>query len=362
MSSAAGFQPNWASPPGETILKILERKGFSKEFFAKQVDLSLGAIGELIIGKHKINPELASKLEVTLGPSSDFWISREAQYRADVQWLLNEGATQENVEWLKDIPFKDMIKFGWIEERENKEDIATACLDFFEIKNLESWYEDYLEKLKCVAFRTSYSFESDSAAVATWLRKGEIEGKKIECKNWNAQKFKSALENIRQLSRIKDPNVFIPQLQNLCSDCGVAVVIVRAPKGCRASGATYFLKPNKAIVQLSFRYKSDDHFWFTFFHEAGHLLLHSNQEIFLEGSSVVTTKEEEEANEFSGNILIPEQYQNELYGMGSYTFKQVMRYARRIGVSPGIVVGQLQHRRIIEKSRLNFLKVRYSWE
>jgi Zn-dependent peptidase ImmA (M78 family) len=141
---------------------------------------------------------------------------------------------------------------------------------------------------------------------------------------------------------------------------GVAVVVARAPRRCGVSGAARFVDNEKALVQLSFRYRSDDHFWFTLFHELGHLILHGRDAFFLEGKGLIDTSEEEEANEFSSRLLIPEESVQELISLGS-NFRKVVRFAKRIGVSPGIVVGQLQYRRLLPHNYLNKLKVRYVW-
>ncbi|MBP7722473.1 MAG: ImmA/IrrE family metallo-endopeptidase [Alphaproteobacteria bacterium] len=361
MSSAVGFQPNWASPPGETITKILGRKDLTIATFAKKIGYSIATVNELLEGKLKINSEIAEKLEVTLGPSSEFWIARENQYRSDIDWLDKEGNQEEGIEWLKDIPFKDMINFGWIKSSSNKKEIAAKCLNFFNVPDVRAWYETYDASLKLVAFRTSYTFESQIASVAAWLRQGEIEGQRIKCKNWNPEKFRENLAIIRVLTRKKNPAIFIPELQKLCAEAGVAVVIVRAPKGCRASGATRFLSKDKGLIQLSFRYRSDDHFWFTFFHEAGHLLLHSQSDIFLESAVTASNKEEDEANNFATDILVPNEHIAELYTLSANSYKKVMRFAKRIGISHGIVVGQLQHRNIIQANQLNYLKTRFKW-
>ncbi len=162
------------------------------------------------------------------------------------------------------------------------------------------------------------------------------------------------------LTRKRDPKLFIPELKRRCAECGVAVVIVRAPTGCRASGATRFLSRDKALLLLSFRYLSDDHFWFTFFHEAGHLLLHGKSALFLEGPNMLSTKEEEEASGFAARTLIPSEFRPGLLDLG-VDGRQVIRFARLVGVSPGVVVGQLQYLRRLSPRQLNNLKTRFRW-
>ena len=197
-------------------------------------------------------------------------------------------------------------------------------------------------------------------AVAAWLRRGEIEGNSIECYPWSAAKFADAILQIRSLTREKKPDVFIPELKKRCAKCGVAIVIIRTPKGCSAGGASLFLAPYKALIILSLRYLSDDHFWYTFFHEAAHLILHGKKDLFVDGDGVLPSKEEEEANEFATEILIPTKFLNQLSKLGT-NGREVVRFAKKVGVSPGIIVGQLQHRGRIGYHQLNNLKIRYTW-
>jgi Zn-dependent peptidase ImmA (M78 family) len=137
-------------------------------------------------------------------------------------------------------------------------------------------------------------------------------------------------------------------------------VVLRAPKKCRASGASRFLSPGRPLLMLSFRYLSDDHLWFTFFHEAGHLLLHADRCLFLEGDDRLTTAEEEEANAFAANTLIPPEHQPEMLRLRAEGIP-VVRFAKKVGIAPGIVVGQLQHLKRIGNHQLNNLKRRYQW-
>ena len=128
-----------------------------------------------------------------------------------------------------------------------------------------------------------------------------------------------------------------------------------------ASGATLFLSDKRALLLLSFRYLSDDQFWFTFFHEAAHLILHSKESIFLEGATTMATKEEVEASDFAAKVLVPPEFDSAMMALPAHAIP-VMRFAKKLGVSPGIVVGQLQHRRRLRREQLNNLKRRFSWE
>lgn len=360
MTENFAFQPDWASPPGDTISDFLHEKHISISEFTQRMGYSFEFITKLLQGEKSVDKEVARKLELTLGSSIAFWLNRESQYRENLIHLKEEADLRR--EWIKQFPITSMTKLGWISPFSNKEQRESACLDFFGVSRIKEWHDTYANYIEATAFRTSKSFDSEAGAVIAWLRQGEIQSDLIVCDPWNGEKLTEILHEVRSLTREKNPEVFIPEAQILFAKCGVALVIVPAPNGCRASGATYFTSPEKALVLLSFRYLSDDHFWFSLFHEVGHLLLHTHKRMFLENLDVQVNKEEVEANKFSAEILVPPEYEPELKSLHKNNWRQIIRFAKSIGVSPGIIVGQLQHLELVKHKDLNSLKIRYRWK
>ena len=369
MSSCDEFRPDWVSAPGDTIVDILRQRHLSVGEFAGMMGLSADDTDYLLSGRSSITMMDARKLFEVVGASVEFWMHRDFLYRQDIERVFGT-----ETEWIAELPLGDMIKFGWLRSVPHPTEELKACLDFFDVSGVLEWHQKYEPLQTMTAFRTSRSFDNRPASVAAWLRQGELEAEGIECDRWNPESFLESLEYLRPLTQQKNPKRFIPELQEKCAANGVAVVIVRSPAGCRASGATRFVNPSKAILQLSFRYLTDDQFWFTFFHEAGHLVLHGNQRLFssvlgearpwiLEGLSAsgASDVEEEEANQFAASTLIPAAFELQLMALGANR-RDILRFAHRSGVSPGVVVGQLQHRGRITFEQMNSLKRRYVWE
>jgi HTH-type transcriptional regulator/antitoxin HigA len=329
MNALDSFSPDWVSPPGETISDILEKRKIHLDVFAEEIGCSASNAAAIIKGRVEITIDLAQQLATALGPSASFWMTRESQYRTDLARLSPDSA--------KTVAANQGIHLsrGLVRRAATPPPMA--------------------------AFRTSPSFESQPAAVAVWLREGEQKSTALNCMPWKPEVFRSELPSLRSMTRIKDPRIFLPDLRERCRACGVAVVVARTPSGCRASGATRFLSPQKAMILLSFRYLSDDQFWFTFFHEAGHLLLHNIHSLFLEGVAAVSEEDEREANTFSERILIPDSYQTSFSSL-ILGARSIVAFAKELGISPGIVVGQLQHFGRIKRSHFNGLKVRFDWD
>ena len=353
MSNTERFRSDWLSPPGETIADILLEKMLGPEDLAAALGQPTQAAHDLLHGRTTITLAVARSLVPLLGGSIEFWMTRDLQYRDD---LLERDKTA--AAWLARLPLKDMTNFGWLGRISHPAQRIEACLNFFGVSSLREWETTYETLYGYTTFRTSWSFKSTPEAVAAWLRQGERQGTREDCAPWDPVAFHLALPEIRKLTKIRDPRVFLPKLQRYCATKGVVVSVVRAPAGCRASGATRFLSTGRAQVLLSFRYLTDDQFWFTFFHEAGHLILHQDQPLFLEGIGDESTEQETQANDFAARTLIPDE--QALLSLHP-TWRSVTRFAVKAGVSPGIVVGQLQYRGRLPQDHLNRLKRRYRW-
>lgn len=360
MNTLDSNSPNWVSPPGDTISDILGERDISFLDFKSLINLSELNTKQLLDGKLRINSALAERLAIVLGASQSFWLEREKQY-CEALARINQDLEHNKKYWLSSLPIKEMVKLGWLPKAISQFQEFIYCLDFFGVDSLDEWKNAYQNKHSTVAFKTSQHFISVQGALDAWIRQGELLSERIECNSWDKNLFISILPWIRNLTREKSPSVFVPKLQEACASCGVAVVIVRAPTGCKASGATKFVRDDKAMIIMSFRHLSDDHFWFTFFHEAGHLILHDSNLIFIDDESIdIDEKVEREANDFSKYLLIPREYDRKLYEIAN-DGRLVLRFAREIGISPGIVVGQLQKKNIIPYSHLNRLKTRFEW-
>jgi Zn-dependent peptidase ImmA (M78 family)/plasmid maintenance system antidote protein VapI len=355
MNPRKSFQPDWVSPPGATIGELLAMRQLDLLSFANQIHESEENVRALLDGRFPITLKTARQLSSCLGGSVEFWMCREAHYREDFDRVYGGQA-----DWLNELPIADMTKLRWIPASSKPSETVEACLRFFEVSSVPAWRNSYTKLLAQTALKTSRTYRNDPGALAAWLRQGEIEAHRLCCGPWNAEGFRCALDLARKLTREKDPARFLPKLERICAKHGVAFVILRAPKGMRANGATRFVSRDRALMMLSFRYLSDDHFWFSFFHEAGHLLLHGEREIFIEGLDSADSQAEAEANDFAAKILIPRESENALSDLPLQA-RAIIRFAKEIGVSPGVVVGQLHHRGLLPHRQMNHLRRRYAW-
>jgi len=356
MSNSSVFCPDWKSSPGETIIELMEQHELSTEDLADQIGLSVASVVCLLNGELAIDQQIAIGLEASLGPSKAFWLKRQSDFYP-VEEIIEPT---DEAGWLKRLPVTDMIKFGWIEGNKKAFERIEACREFFDLEALTQ-----LEDLLCrpeygAAYRTSQAIKSNPCSTLCWLRQGEILANQFEVSSWNASKLNECIPTLRRLTWQKRPGMFLPEIRTLLADAGVHFILLQAPKGCAASGATWVTSSDKIIIQMSCRYLSDDHFWFTLFHEIGHLLFHKSYLPIFEMSRNETDALEAEANLFAAQTIIPFENVEELQTLQK-SKTEIIRFARKIGVAPGLVVGQMQHNCLIGFNQMNHLKRRFKW-
>ena len=353
------YQPDLVTAPGETLLEILEDRDMSQAELAERMGRPKKTINEIIKAKASITPETAIQLSRVLGTSSTFWMNLESNYRSHLAEKEDLERIQGEYDWLRRFPVPKLMELGWISKTQDKTQQVRNLLSFFAVASKDQWSHVY--ELPQASFRRSTSFESDSGALSCWLRRGALLAEQAHCSPFSRTRFRSVIHSARSLSQ-EPIDVAVPKLAAMCAEAGVALVFVRQLPKVPVSGATYWVSQNLAVIQLTFRYKTDDHLWFTFFHEAGHILLHGKKQIFLEGDDEKRLgEEEEEANRFAADTLIPPAQLKRLLRSKPISKAKIVHFASSIGVSPGIVVGRLQHEGELSHTHLNALKAKYDW-
>jgi HTH-type transcriptional regulator / antitoxin HigA len=348
------FSPDYIPPPGETIADLLEEHEMTQTELANRLGVSLKHLNQVVRGGASVSAELALGLERVFSVPADFWLTREAIFRAYEARLVEEPDLKKALGWAERFPIKELQKRELLPRGIHDEELVAALLNFLGIASPKQWSSP------AVAYRKSQRFESDEYALATWLRIGDIEAKDINCNPFNADKFRDALEQARGLTRLS-PAVWQEKLVALCAEAGVAVVIVEHFKASRVNGATRWLSPGKALIQLSIRYRWEDIFWFTFFHEAGHVLLHQKKEVFVEPEKRLKEDSvdpkllelENEANRFAAKMLVPARFESRLPTM---QINEIPTFAEHLGIAPAIVVGRLQHDGFLRYNQGNHLR------
>ncbi|MGQ3013301.1 MAG: ImmA/IrrE family metallo-endopeptidase [Flavobacteriales bacterium] len=342
MATTLQIAKSLLSPPGDTIQEHIDFIGMSQAELAERMGRPKEKINDIIKGREPITTATAFQLENVLGILADFWLNRESTYRKELYELQLQEDREEERDWLNAFPVNEMRKLGWLPDTREKHVLTDRLLKFFSVASKDEWERIYIGEEVSVAFRISLAHTQSPHAVSAWLRRGEIQAKELETAEFDKKKFKEALAEIKELAFAMPPD-FPRQLQQICAGCGVAVVFTQNLPKAPISGATRWVY-NKPLIQLSGRFKTNDHFWFTFFHEAAHILLHGKKDIFLENVKGTETDQakEEEADAFAAKILLAESELKEIIDALPLTEEEIYDYAEKFRTPAGIIVGRLQ--------------------
>lgn len=355
-------------PPGEFLEEVIDDLGMGKEELAKRMNRPPAKLSAIFSGIKAITPDTALQLEKVTGVSAHIWIGLESEYRLTLARLQEKKELEKlktETPLVSKFCYKELSALGYLESKTKPTDRVDQLQKFLGVTSLSN-----LDNLKRYQpfFKQNISKKNkvSSEAIISWLRIGEIEAYKIDTKLFDANKLYDLIPLLRKMTTLP-PEKFQKETVDKFSDAGVALVIVpHLPKTC-AHGATFWLNKNKAVLMITIRGRWADMFWFSLFHEIGHLLLHNKQEVYIEsdptsGVDFVLKKLEDESNNFASGNLISSSAYAAFKKQGSFYKQNITQFAAKINIHPGIVVGRLQHDGEIPLSWNNDLRERYTWK
>ncbi|PSL25709.1 HigA family addiction module antitoxin [Dyadobacter jiangsuensis] len=346
------------SKPGDTIVETLEYYKMSQAELAQRMGKTPSKINDIISGKEPITVTTALQLEKVLGIDAQFWLNRETLYREKLSRIVQEQTLDEYKGWLNFQPLRELKKYGYLKSEKADASMIEECLKFYGVASTNQWQSMYVDQYASTNFRKSSAHSAELASMAAWLRIGEIEMQKLTLPAYDKDAFKQALLEIRKL--VKDhPENYASQLQQVCHSVGVGVVFTISIPKAPISGAVRWLRGNP-LIQLTDRHKSNDHFWFTFYHESSHILLHGKKDVFIEDFEGVSldNQKEEEADALANKLIFLEDIVPDF--TGKITESEVRRVARKVNTHPAMVIGRLQHLGLVSYSFGNSLKIKVS--
>lgn len=337
-----------ATPPGDTIREQLEDRSMSQKEFAARMDMSEKHISRLINGDVQLTPDVAMRLEMVLGLPASFWMKLESIYREKLIRVQAENEMDEDLALIRKYPYAEMAKNGWVEETRVSIERVLNIRKFFEVVRLGLAFQNVPQ----IACRKLGEGEKSDYALVAWAQKAKIEARSIETRPINIEKLVDYLPAIRRMTT-QDPSVFCPKLVEGLKECGIALVFLPHIGGSFLHGATFYDK-SKIVIGMTVRGKDADKFWFSLFHELGHIILGHISQV-----NGTTEEDEGEANAFARNKLIPEEKFQQFVTSHRLDVDSITSFANEIEIDKGIVVGRLQKEGYIPFSTFNYLKTKY---
>jgi len=337
-----------AIPPGETIKDSLEYEKMTQKELALRLGMSEKHLVSILSGKSPVTAEVAQKLEKIIGGSAQFWLNTENSYQLSKLRLEDAKKKRGEVKKAKKFTcYGEIAKAGFVKASRKWEEKTEELLRFFKLPDFDNIYSLFPE----VTYRNADD-DIQKESLISWLRCGDILAEKQELQKYDRKKLESFIPRFKELTSCSGE--FDKTLKDLCAEAGVAVVFVPYFKNTKVNGATRWIRKNKnPLIQLNTKGASSDIFWFTFFHELGHVLLHGKTERFLESANIVNidSTKEKEADNFAEETLISRKEFEEFSERFTITSENIRINSKKWNIHPSIVRGRLAKKGIIKYSQ-----------
>ncbi|WP_235028444.1 HigA family addiction module antitoxin [Caballeronia choica] len=331
-------------PPGEFLKEELDARGWSQVELAEIIGRPSRVISEILAGKRAITPETAVALGDAFSTGAEFWMNLESQYQLS-RVRSEPNAVTRRAKLYSLYPVRDMIKRGWIESSSNLDLLESQFLDYFGVSSF-----DDTPKFAHAARKASY--ENVSTAQVAWLiRAGKI-ARALSADKFSQSRLSKAMGELRGCLELVDSVHAVPAI---LAKAGVRMVIVEALSGSKIDGACFWLNKEAPVVALALRFDRVDNFWHTLLHELDHVAHGEGQatpivEVDMLGEDAAALSSiEARANQAAAEFSVPEAELEAFIALVDplFTDQKIVGFAKRLHVHPGIVVGQLQKRKLV---------------
>lgn len=347
MATINQYYPESVTHPGEILLEALEERELGAKEFAVRTGKPEKTITAVLKEKSAITPDMAILFEQVLKIPAHFWMESQRNFDEYQARINYQNAIEKAQDWAKSFPYAKMANFGWVPKTLRIEEKVIQLFNYFEVASIKAWEDYYINQKLQVAFRISLKDHENATAIASWLRQGELQSEKLDVPEFDKSKLNKLLPKMKSIMALQ-PVDFFKQLQDLCLSAGVKVVHTPCLPKTAIHGSTRWIN-NVPLIQLSGRYKRNDIFWFTFFHEIGHILKHGKKYISIENVAYKGEKEEYEleADTFASNVILSEKEEAEICNNVSLTTDKIVFYAKKFNTHPASIIGRLQHKSVI---------------
>lgn len=347
--------------PGETLKEVLDNNNMLQEEVAERTGFSAKHISEVVNGKKGISPRFAKSLEYVFGIPSTFWINLQGIYDKEIiEFEEKNNISKAEFEIVKNIQpiLEYALKLKVIEKFNNEVEEVLVARSICGVQDLT-----YIEKLLSsqVAYRTATKQNVNEYTLYVWQRVCELIATKEKLENsFNKEILRNNLENIKALMFEKNQSIMFEKLKRIFKESGVAFEVVKHFTGAPVQG---FIekKEDKIILCMTIRQSYADIFWFTLFHEIGHIL---NGDIEYNKIEYYTENEEKEneADLFAKNYLLKNEEYEAFVRKGIFSETSIKQFAIEQNVEPFIVIGRMQREGILNYNQFNNMKRKYKLE
>lgn len=335
--------------PGQFIEWLLAERGWSQRTLAMVIGKGDAAINKIVLGKQSLDAETALLLEDVFQVPAEKFLNLQKEYDLALAKTTArpDPARSNRAHLFGGLPIADMARRGWLGTANPRSvpEVEAALTGFFGVERVED-----IEILPHAAKKTQVNIEATPAQLA-WLYRVRAMASEMLVPRFRPETLDTALSQLRALM-VSAENV--RKVPRILAEAGIRYVVVETLPTAKIDGVCFWLNDHSPVVGMSLRHDRNDNFWFVLRHELEHVRLgHGKATMALDaeldgeraGTGSDVPEEERLANEAAANFGIPQSQMRAFVERKAPLFSErdMVGFARSVGVHPGIVAGQLQH-------------------
>lgn len=336
--------------PGQLIADLLVQRGWSQRILALVLEKDESTINKIVAGKGKVTTGTALALEDIFGVSAERFLELQRKYDLAIARISArpDRGRATRAALFGDLPIADMIKRGWIAANDvhDLKAVESGLVKFFGVTRA-----DEIEVLPHAARKTKVNLDPTPAQLA-WLYRVKAIAKDLLVAKYSTKALERALPKLHDLTVAPEEARKVPRI---LTECGVRFIIVESLPSAKIDGVCFWLDDQSPVVGLSMRYDRIDNFWFVLRHELEHVRLgHGRSAMMLDtdlegeraGTGPDIPEEERLANAAAQDFGVPTTKMDGFIARKAPFFSEqdMLGFAKILGVHPGIIAGQIQHR------------------
>ncbi len=353
MSNYIEYDDKIAFHPGYYIKEIVEESGLTQEDFAKRLDTTPKNLSLLIRGEQSLSINIAMKLSRMIGTSVAYWLNLQNAYDALIaEFESKEELAQERIIF-------SFFDYKYFRENFNLPDLPRKIDEqIVQVRNFlnVATLTVFKKRDMAVSFRSATGELSEANIIKAniMVQIATNIALKTEAPKFNKVLFEDAVRYALTLT--KDHSTFYPLIKEAFCRAGVILVILPNISGSKINGATKKVG-NNIMLMVNDRRLNSDTFWFTLFHEIGHIM-NGDYGISFDSES---GEQEEIADKYAEDMLIPCEQYRQFVEENRFDAQTIRMFAKKIDRDPGIVLGRLLNDRKVDYNDWTLNRLRHKY-
>lgn len=336
--------------PGQLIEWLLAERGWTKKVLGIVLEIDEAGLSRIISGKRPLSAELAVALEEVFEVPAESLMALQKSFELAQARIAAQPDPKRatRAKLFGGLPVNEMIKRGWL-LAENPKDIPAvekALHDFFHVESSEA-----IEALPHAAKKADALSDSTLVQIA-WMHRVRQIASEMLVPRFSVDSAKAAVKKLTPLLSAVEETRKVPKI---LAEAGIRYVIVETLPTAKIDGICMWLNDASPVIGMSIRYDRIDNFWFVLRHELEHVIrgdgkitpiIDAELEGERAGTSASIPEAERIANGAAAEFCVPSKSMDSfiLRKAPFFAERDLLGFAKTLGIHPGLVAGQLQHK------------------